>query len=145
MREINAKGLQIIKDSEGLYLERYLCPANVPTIGYGNTSHALEYETITEEQAEQFLKEDLEETQYQLAILTNKIPLTDNQWSALVSFVFNVGTMNFLHSTMRRKLQDGDYEGAANELDRWVYAKGVKLNGLIVRRQKEKELFLETD
>ena len=144
MREINAKGLAIIKESEGLSLVPYFCPGNVLSIGFGNTTHAAEYDMITEQQAEEFLKEDLEMVQQHLAIVLQHVPLTDNQWSALVSFVFNIGIGNFIQSTLKRKLKEGDYQGAADEFGRWVYAKGKKLNGLIIRRAKERSLFLET-
>ena len=143
MRSINEKGLAIIKESEGLSLLPYICPGGEISIGYGNRSHAAEFDIITEAQAEQFLQEDLEETYYHLAITTQHLVLTDNQWSALVSFVFNVGIGQFIQSTLKRKLQAGDYEGAANEFRKWVYAKSKKLPGLVKRREKERSLFLE--
>lgn len=144
MRQINEHGLAIIKESEGLYLEPYTCPGGYYSIGYGNRTHALEFDKITEEQAEEFLLEDLNDTYQHLAIICQHIPLTDNQWSALCSFVYNVGSGKFLNSTLLLKLKAGDYDGAANEFGRWVYAKGKKLNGLIVRRAKERSLFLES-
>lgn len=144
MRHINEHGIAIIKASEGLFLKPYICAGGKLTIGYGNTSHAAEYDEITEEQAEEFLKEDVGDTEYYLGILTQHIPLTDNQWSALVSFVFNVGSHNFASSTLRSKLIAGDYLGAANEFGKWKYAGDTVLNGLITRRAKERSLFLET-
>lgn len=144
MREINEKGLQIIKDSEGLSLIPYTCPGGYLSIGYGNRTHAHEFDKITEEQAEQFLQEDLQDTYYHLAIVCNHIPLTDNQWSSLCSFIYNIGIGAFIGSTMLRKLRAGDYEGAGDEFGKWIHAKGKKLNGLIVRRAKERSLFLET-
>ena len=143
MRAINEKGLAIIKESEGLSLIPYICPGGFLSIGYGNRTHAEEFDSITEEQAEQFLQEDLQDTYYGLAITTQHLILTDNQWSALVSFVYNVGIGKFIQSTLKRKLQAGDYEGAANEFTKWVYAEGKKLNGLVKRREKERSLFLE--
>ena len=146
MRHINEKGLQIIKDSENCELIVYTCPGGKRTIGWG---HVLADDTpdgftITQEQADNLLKEDLEMVQQHLAIVLQHVPLTDNQWSALVSFVFNIGIGNFIQSTLKRKLNEGDYQGAADEFGRWVYAKGKKLNGLIIRRAKERSLFLET-
>lgn len=143
MRTINEHGLAIIKESEGLSLIPYICPGGYYSIGYGNRTHALEFNKITEEQAEEFLLEDLNDTYQHLAILCQHIPLTDNQWSALVSFVYNVGSGKFSNSTMLKKLKAGDYLGAGDEFGRWVYAKGKKLNGLIIRRAKEESLFLE--
>jgi lysozyme len=142
-RPINEKGLAIIKESEGLSLTPYICPGGYPSIGYGNRTHATEFDIITEQQAEQFLQEDLEDTYYHLAITTQHLVLTDNQWSALVSFVYNVGIGKFIQSTLSRKLKAGDYEGAGNEFRKWVYANGKKLPGLIKRREKERSLFLE--
>ena len=71
-----------------------------------------------------------------------KVPLTDNQFDALCSFVFNLGSGAFQSSTLRRRLNRGDYEGAANEFPRWVFAGGRKLKGLIKRRSDERLLFL---
>lgn len=143
MREINEKGLKIIKESEGLSLIPYICPGGELSIGYGNRTHAHEFDIITEQQAEEFLREDLENTQTQLGIVLQYVPLNDNQWSALVSFVYNIGISNFIQSTLKRKLNQGDYLGTANEFTKWVYAKKRKLTGLLIRRGKERSLFLE--
>lgn len=144
MRHINEKGLAIIKESETCKLTMYICPGGKKTIGWG---HVLPDDTdiisIPQSLADGWLREDIEKTEEQLAVATQHIILTDNQWSALVSFCFNVGIGNFLSSTMRRKLNAGDYEGAADEFGKWVYAKGKKLAGLVKRREKEKSLFLE--
>lgn len=143
MREINAEGLQIIKDSEGLCLERYVCPGGYPTIGYGHRILDDEgFIKITEEQAEMLLKEDIEKVSKQLSVYCKDIPLNDNQWSALVSFVYNLGIVAFRASTLYAKLHRGDYIGAAREFPRWTHAAGKILTGLKKRREKEKELFL---
>ena len=107
MREINEKGLKIIKESEGLSLIPYICPGGELSIGYGNRTHAHEFDIITEQQAEEFLREDLENTQTQLGIVLQHVPLNDNQWSALVSFVYNIGISNFIQSTLKGKLNQG--------------------------------------
>lgn len=141
MRHINEKGLVIIKDSESLRLKRYKCPAGYWTIGWGHRDDTLL--EINEAQADEFLKEDVEGAEEDVDMLV-EVPITDNQFSALVSFVFNIGGTAFSKSTLLRKLNAGDYEGAADEFPKWVYAKGKKLNGLIIRRAKERSLFLES-
>ena len=144
MRQINEHGLQIIKVSEGLSLTPYVCPGGYLSIGYGNRTHAHEFDLITEEQAEEFLLEDLNDTYQHLAILCQHIPLTDNQWSALVSFVYNIGSGKFSNSTLLRNLKAYDYLGAGDEFGKWVNGGGKKLRGLVIRRAKERSLFLET-
>jgi lysozyme len=74
-----------------------------------------------------------------------RVPLTENQYSAVVSLVYNIGGTNFRTSTLLRKLNKGDYDGAANEFRRWVYAKHMVLGGLVARRERERELFLTPD
>jgi lysozyme len=72
-----------------------------------------------------------------------KVPLSQNQFDALVSFEYNVGYGNFSKSTLLRKLNLKDYIGASKEFDKWVYANKKKLTGLVKRRKSEKELFLK--
>lgn len=145
IREINSEGLEIIKKNEALSLERYKCPSGVWSIGWGNTSHALEHKKISEEQAEEFLQEDLQEVYSYLAYTLRGIPLTSNQYSALVSLTFNIGIGNFLKSTLLRKLKVQDYEGAEKEFRKWVYSKGKKLGGLVKRREEERQLFAKKE
>lgn len=140
---INAAGLQLIKDFEGLKLKAYKCPADVWTIGYGSTgAHVYEGLEITKERAEELLMEDLERFEEGVSRVS-KVPLTSNQFSALVSFAFNLGVRALEKSTLLRKLNSGDYEGAANEFKKWVFAGGKKLAGLERRREAEKALFLK--
>ena len=134
------KGIPIIKQSEGLKLEAYLCPAGIPTIGYGHTRGVKLGQKISVAQAEVFLDHDYEEAEDAVKRLIT-VPLTDNQLGALTSFVFNLGEGRLLGSTLRRKLNTGDYKGAAAEFDKWVYAGDKKLNGLIARRAAERKLF----
>jgi len=134
-------GLELIKKFEGCKLKSYLCPAGVPTIGYGHTYGVKLDRTISVEEAEVLLDHDYQEAEDDvLEVVT--VPLTDNQLGALTSFVFNLGKGNFGSSTLLKKINKGDFTGAANEFDRWIFSKGVKLNGLIARRAAEKELFL---
>lgn len=135
-------GISIIKFFETLRLKAYLCPSGKPTIGWGHTKGVSLGQTITEAQAEKFLEEDYKEMEQAVKTLVT-VPLTENQLQALTSFTYNVGINAFKSSTMLRKLNASDFEGAYNEFDRWIYGNGKKLNGLIKRRKVERTLFLE--
>lgn len=158
MRDIHPDAIRLIKEAEGLELAAYLDRTGKPSIGYGSTSgvthsDVLNKMTITREEAEKRFQSDLEQAS---AVVDRAVavPLTAEQHGALVSFVYNVGpgakgvksgfvTLNDgSTSTMLRKLNTGDYIGAANEFDRWIYAGGEPLNGLRKRRAAEKALFL---
>ena len=138
-------GKDIIKKWEGLRLKAYLCPAGVPTIGYGHTYNVKMGQTISVAQAELFLDHDYQNAEEQVLSLV-KVPLTENQLGALTSFVFNLGAGNLRISTLLRKLNLGDYRGAAGQFGAWNKArvKGVMvaLDGLTKRRADEKNLFL---
>lgn len=134
-------GLDIIKKFEGLRLQAYLCPAGKPTIGWGHTYGVKMGRTISVAEAEVLLDHDYQDALSGVEELIT-VPLTENQLGALASFVFNLGRGKLIGSTLRKKLNQGDYKGAAEELDKWVYAGGVKLDGLVARRAAEKELFL---
>lgn len=134
-------GKDIIKKWEGLRLKAYLCPAGVPTIGYGHTYNVKMGQTISVAQAEMFLDHDYQNAEEQVLSLV-KVPLTENQLGALTSFVFNLGSGNLRISTLLRKLNQGDYTSAAEEFNKWVFAGGKKLNGLVKRRAEERELFI---
>lgn len=142
-----AAGLKLIKESEGLRLQAYLpTPDDVWTIGYGHTAGVKKGQTITLAEAHAFLLQDVEDSERVIAKHV-KVPLTRNQFDALVSFIHNFGETKFKTSTLLKKLNAKDYAGAANEFDRWVYqvanGKKTKLPGLVTRRAKEKELFLK--
>lgn len=143
--QINELGLDIIRESESLELEAYVCPAGVLTIGYGHTGPDVYHgQFITEAQANELLAQDVAFAEH--GVLNLAPPdLTSNQFSALVSFVFNVGVGAFENSTMLRKLSAGDDQGAANEFPRWNKSRGRVLNGLVRRRAAEQELFLTPD
>lgn len=144
MIKVSGRGLKLIKQSEGIFLQAYRCPANVLTIGYGHTAGVQPGDVITAEQADTFLQEDVAESVRAVNRLVT-VPLTQNQFDALVSFVFNLGIGNFRTSTLLKKLNAGDYSGAAEEFPRWVRAGGKQLPGLIKRRDAEKTLFLLND
>lgn len=117
------------------------------TIGYGSTGYIdgqkiVPEMKITKETAEKYLDKQIK--QYQKTVYNNvKVPLTQNQFDALVSFCYNVGAANFESSTLLRLLNQGDYIGASKEFDRWIYSNGEIMDGLVNRRTAEKILFLK--
>lgn len=151
MRRINDEGRALIKRFEGLRLKAYLCPAGVLTIGWGHTKGVRKGQSITEHQAEAILDVDLDQFQRDVEFLTAGIPLNDNEFSALVSFAFNVGSdidddttaEGLGDSTLLRKLRAGDKAGAAAEFLKWTHANGGVSPGLVKRRAAERALFLK--
>lgn len=134
------RGLSLIKSFEGLRLESYLCPAKVWTIGYGHTSGVKQGQTIIEEQAEQFLKDDL--LTFEKAVLAHNLKLNQNQFDALVSFTYNVGGGNLNKSTLLRKVKDNPTDASIrNEFMKWNKANGKALAGLTRRRNAEADLY----
>lgn len=142
MAQLNEAGLTIIRQSEGLRLDAYQDPAGIWTIGYGHTAGVQPGQHITQDQAESFLKQDLSGAE-QAIQASVKSPLSDNQYSALVSFVFNIGSGQFQSSTLLRLLNQSDFQGAAEQFLQWTHAGGQVLPGLVTRRQAERALFLE--
>ena len=134
----------LIKRFEGFSSAAYLCPAGKWTYGYGFTHNVKQGDYITKEQAEIRLKQEIKPIEDTLNSLVT-VPLTQNQYDALCSFIFNLGARNFRNSTLLRKLNDGDYKGAANEFLRWTKAGGRELPGLVKRRKAERSLFLSND
>jgi GH24 family phage-related lysozyme (muramidase) len=135
------KDVELIKESEGLRLEAYLpTPNDVWTIGYGHTKTAKPGMKTTQAGAEALLLHDLQWVETAIDMYV-QVPLNQNQYDALASFIYNVGATAFRKSTMLKLLNKGDYEGAANQFPRWNKQKGKVLNGLTTRRQKEQTLF----
>lgn len=135
-------GREAIKLFEGLRKTAYKCPAGVWTIGYGHTGpDVVEGLTITTQRAEVLLLKDLIKFEKGVQELV-KVPLTQGQFDALVSFTYNLGLGSLRSSTLLRLLNSRKYKEAANEFDKWVYAGNRKLEGLVRRRRKEKEMFL---
>lgn len=134
-------GIELIKRHEGLRLQAYLCPAGVATIGFGHTSGVRMGDRITPQMAEQYLIQDLKN--FELAIMRLvRAKLNQNQFDALVSFVFNVGAGNFQTSTLLRKVNENpNNPDIRGEFGRWVYAKRVLLPGLVKRRKEEEDLY----
>lgn len=136
-----ARAVNLIKQFESCALKAYKCPAGVLTIGWGNTSHAKAGMTCTQAQAYAWLNEDISNTERIIIEALDGAPINQDQYDALVSFVFNIGGGNFQKSTMLKKIKAGDYSGAAAEFGRWVYAGKKILPGLVMRRATEKALF----
>ena len=140
----NEDGKTLIKNFEGLKLHAYICPAGVRTIGYGHTSTDFD-DDITLSEAYTLFGNDLRRVESQLNHVCeiDKITLNENQFSALCSFVFNLGIGNFQCSTLHHCLINGDYETAANEFLKWCKANNQVSNGLLTRREAERALFLK--
>lgn len=141
------KGIELIKRFEGLSLNPYLCPANVPTIGYGNTFYkngkkvTLNDKPITEQKAVEMLRQSLEKfEQYVDSYTTDSI--TQNQFDALVSFCYNLGPANLKSSTLLKKVNaNTNDETIKDEFLKWTKAGGRKLAGLVKRREAEAALY----
>ncbi|GHC19353.1 lysozyme [Aidingimonas halophila] len=139
--ELSSAGLKLIQSHEGLRLEAYRDAVGIPTIGYGHTKTAEMGQEITEAQALELLQSDVESFEDAVRDAVN-VTITQNMFDALVSFAFNVGIGAFRDSTLLKKLNDHDYNGAADELLRWTKAGGKELAGLVKRREDERDLFL---
>ena len=143
--QTNQAGLDLIKMFEGLRLEAYVDAVGIWTIGYGHTKGVRAGMVITEEKAEQFLREDLADAEGAVSRLV-KVPINGNEFSALASLVFNIGSGNFQRSTVLRRLNAEDRVGAADAIEWWNKGRvnGVLtvLPGLVRRRAAEKALFL---
>lgn len=138
-----AKGIALIKSFEGLELRAYKCPADVLTIGYGSTGpHVKPNMVITEKQAEDLLRQDLVRFERAVTRLVT-VPISQNQYDALVSFTFNLGEGNFSRSTLLKKVNARDFAGAQKEFAKWNRAGGIVLAGLTRRRAAEAKLFGE--
>jgi len=141
------KCLKLIRDSEGFSATPYKCPAGIWTIGFGSTRYAggapvqPSDSAITVEQANDILAATLA-TEYETAVLRYvTVPLSQGQFDAVTDFAYNAGAQNLRTSTLLKKLNAGDYDGAAGEFEKWVYGGGKKLNGLVTRRAAEAALF----
>lgn len=126
---------------EGRSLVAYLDPVGIPTICEGVTRGVRMGQVATNDECDVHL--ELEVRRHAAEVRSAvKVPLTDNEYAAWTSFVYNVGGPAFRSSTALRKLNAGDHKGACVEMKRWVYAGGRKLNGLVKRRNAESALCL---
>ena len=116
-------------------------PGDVPTIGFGTTSGVKPGDTMAPVEAVSKALRDVQKFEGALKECV-KVPLSQNEYDAFVSFAYNIGPKAFCNSTLVAKLNKEDYEGACNEMSRWVYVKGRKVHGLVNRREKERKLCL---
>jgi lysozyme len=144
---LNNKGYLFITKHEGLKLKPYLCPAKIPTIGYGNTYYGdgkrvtLLDKQITKQEALEMFKEIANKFAKRVDELV-KTELTQNQFNALVSFAYNVGTGNFASSTLLKKVNKNPNDLTIKaEFLRWNKAGGKVINGLTNRRIDEADLY----
>ncbi|MET3654071.1 lysozyme [Dyella japonica] len=133
--------INLVKESEGLRLSAYRDVGGVPTIGYGHTAGVQMGQVITEDQANQFLADDLDIAGGHVEKLVS-VPLTQGQFDALTDFTFNLGFARLRDSTLLRVLNRGDYQAAAQQFKFWTLAAGQVMPGLVKRRAAETALFL---
>ena len=146
MRYINETGILLIKKWESFQPKTYLCSAGVETIGYGETDKKIinEYRNkeITIGEADILLRKSLNKYCKAVYDLINiYVPLSDNEFAALVSFSYNLGIYSLKVSTLRKVILRYEYDEAPTQFRRWVYAKGKKLRGLVNRRNDEVRLW----
>ena len=128
---------------EGYKSEAYIpVKGDVPTIGFGSTKGVKMGDKITPERALQRLLDEVDSEYAQGVRRCVKVPLAQYEFASIVSFTYNVGVNAFCNSTLVKKLNAGDYKGACNEMTKWVYVKGKKVNGLVKRREEERNICL---
>ena len=144
--KIGNKGVSLIKEFEGLRLRAYddgigVWTVGIGTIRYPNGKRVQKGDVITESQAEEYLKHDLNNFEKTVNEVV-KVPLTQNQYDAIVSLTYNIGATAFSRSTLLKRLNNKDYKGAADQFLVWNKAGGKVMHGLIRRREAERALFL---
>ena len=145
--KISSLGLELIKEFEGFSANAYLCPAKIPTIGYGNTFYSDGRkvklgEQISKTDALELLEKVVNKDFADKIFPAIKVPVTQSQFDAMVSLAYNIGAGAFLKSTLLKKVNAGDFAGAGEEFLRWNKALGKEVLGLTKRREREKQLFL---
>lgn len=143
---VSPSGVDLICNFEGLRLKAYDDGVGVWTIGFGTTKYpngirVKKGDTCTLDQAKAYMQNDLKSFE-QTVNNTVKVPLNKNQFDALVSLAYNIGTNAFSKSTLVKKLNANDIRGAADQFDVWVNAGGKRMQGLVNRRAREKALFI---
>lgn len=142
LQRTSPEGREAIADREGEKLEAYLDSGGVWTIGVGHTRNVKEGDTITQEQSDRFLEDDLHTAENALRLFVN-VPLNQHMFDALASLVFNIGVEAFRTSTLLKMLNLGLYKDAADQFLRWNKDNGVVVKGLTRRRESERKQFLE--
>ena len=146
--KISNKGLELIKEFEGFSANAYLCPAKIPTIGYGNTfwedgRKVRIGEQISKSKALELLEFVANKDFANKIFPFIEVSISQNQFDAMVSLAYNIGVGAFSNSTLLKRVNAKDFLGAANEFLKWDKSNGKPLLGLTRRRQREKELFLK--
>lgn len=136
----SAAGVELIKSFEGLRLQSYRDSVGVWTIGYGHTRTAGPNQRISADEAHRLLIQDVIDHEAHIKRLVT-VSLTQGEFDALSSWVFNLGGGSLASSTLLRKLNSGDYDGAASEIPRWNKAGGKVLDGLTRRRAAERKMY----
>ncbi|ECG5956108.1 TPA: lysozyme [Salmonella enterica subsp. enterica serovar Enteritidis] len=139
--KVSDNGRAFIRAREGVKLAAYQDGGGVWTIGCGHTRGVKQGQIINHEQADEFLDSDLRQVESCISERVT-VALNQNQFDALVSFVFNVGRQAFSDSTLLKKLNEGNYRAAADQFTRWVYDNDKFVQGLYNRRVAERDLFL---
>ena len=142
--KISEEGIALIKKFEGCKLEAYLDAVDVPTIAYGRTKDVKIGDICTQQQAEDWLEEELVEYEGYVNEAV-KVELTQPQFDSLVSWTYNLGPSNLNRSSMLRVLNTSDYDNVPEQIMRWNKAGGRVLPGLVRRREAEAEMFKEND
>lgn len=142
--EYSKKGLALTESFEGLRTTAYQDQVGVWTIGYGHTRGVYPGMTCTEEQANQWLEEDACDCENDLNTHA-KVPLTQNEFDAMVDFCINLGKGALNGSTLLHLVNEGRFSEAANEFEKWDHAGGKVVAGLLRRRQAEENLFNQQD
>ncbi len=142
MQKLSDNGLEFIKSFEGFSAVPYLCPARVWTIGYGSTKGVTkDTPPMTQQEASELIAQEVVRYENSVRRLIT-VPLTQNEYDALVSFTYNLGGGVLQYSTLRMKINRSEKKEAAKEFLKWVYSAKVKSKGLMRRRLSEMELFL---
>ena len=137
---LSAAGLTMIANFEGFSSDAYIpIPGDVPTIGFGSTEGVKMGDTITVPKALERLMRDVGVAESAIGRCV-KVPLSQSEYDAFTSFAFNIGAAKFCSSTLVKKLNAGDYDGACDELERWVFVQKRKVDGLVNRRAEEYKL-----
>lgn len=143
MMQTSDKGLNLIKKFEGFSEKEYICPAGKATIGYGHVILASEVFTqpMTRNEAENLLKKDLITREIDLN-KSLKVPITQNQFDALICLIYNIGITNFKSSTLLKFINEKMFDKAPDQFRRWRYVNKVESKGLLNRREEEIKLWL---
>lgn len=142
--QYSANAVSLIERFEGLRLAPYKDVGGRYTIGYGHLMTALEpIADISADEAWHLLHDDLDRAQHGLNLCLFGTPVTQNQFDALMSWIFNLGAEALEHSTLLKLLRAGDHQGAADEIPKWSHVDGEQVPGLLARRQAERTLFLK--